>query len=231
VEFLVDGDHFYFLEVNARLQVEHPVTELRFGCDLVSDQIRIAAGERVTEPVSPRGCALECRINAEDALHDFRPATGKVIQMNMPAGPGVRVDTHLTPGAEISPYYDSLIAKIICYGEHREDARLRMAGALAEFSLLGVQNTAAFLHDIVTSEPFARSELSTRFIMEHFPRWRHSDARLEEALIAAAMVAQGTFGLSRDIGASKADGPTANSAAVAKSPWSQLGAFELWARR
>jgi acetyl/propionyl-CoA carboxylase alpha subunit len=107
-----------------------------------------------------------------------------------------------------------------------------MAGALAEFSLLGVQNTAAFLRDIITSEPFTRGELSTRFIMEHFPRWRPGDARLEEALIAAAMVAQGTFDVSRAIGASQAaDGTPTNSAAVVQSPWAHLGAFELWGQR
>jgi acetyl/propionyl-CoA carboxylase alpha subunit len=152
--------------------------------------------------------------------------------MNMPAGPGVRVDTHLTLGAQISPYYDSLIAKIICYGERREDARLRMGEALAEFSLLGVQNTAAFLRDIITSEAFARGELSTRFIMEYFPHWHPDDALLERALIAAAMVAQGTLGVSRGIGASQApDGATMTSAAMAQSPWAKLGTFELWSRR
>ncbi len=147
-EFLVDGDNFYFLEINARLQVEHPITELRFGCDLVAQQLRVAAGGRVIEPLTPRGCAIECRINAEDAAHDFRPAVGRVINLNLPAGPGVRIDTHLGLGAEVSPYYDSLIAKLICFGADREEARTRMVAALGEFSLLGITNTAAFLRDV-----------------------------------------------------------------------------------
>src|SRR5437899_7850502 len=98
VEFLAERDNFYFLEVNARLQVEHPVTEMRFGCDLVAEQLRLASGEKVKEPGEPRGCAIECRINAEDAEHDFRPATGRVLGLSLPAGPGVRVDTHLGIG-------------------------------------------------------------------------------------------------------------------------------------
>src|SRR5215471_18309335 len=122
-EFLVDGDSFYFLEVNARLQVEHPVTEIRFGRDLVIDQLLVAMGERVSEPLAPRGTAMECRINAEDPLHDFRPATGNVLQLALPAGPGVRVDTHVMPGTEVSPFYDSLLAKVISYGATREEAR------------------------------------------------------------------------------------------------------------
>ncbi len=114
-EFLVDGDQFYFLEVNARLQVEHPVTEIRFARDLVADQLMIAAGDHVVEPVAPRYSALECRVNAEDAAHDFRPATGTVLELNLPAGPGVRVDTQLALAAQVSPFYDSLLAKVICW--------------------------------------------------------------------------------------------------------------------
>jgi acetyl/propionyl-CoA carboxylase alpha subunit len=226
-EFLVDGENFYFLEVNARLQVEHPVTELRFGCDLVAEQLKVAAGERVAEPPEPHGCAIECRINAEDASHDFRPATGTVIQLNLPAGPGVRVDTHLAAGAVISPYYDSLIAKLICHGANRDEARARMAAALGEFTLLGVRNTAAFLRDVIGSEPFARGELSTSFLPEHFARWKPGDDGLTEALIAAAMVAQGSLGSSPAAGAANG----ARAGAQARSPWTELGGFELWGRR
>ena len=231
VEFLVDGDRFYFLEVNARLQVEHPVTELCFGRDLVADQIRIAAGEAVDEAGPMRGWAIECRVNAEDVSHDFRPATGSVVQLQLPAGPGVRVDTHLAAGADISPYYDSLIAKIICYGQHREEARARMAAALTEFSLLGVHHTAAFLHDIVTSEAFTRADLSTGFIQENFSERHEDDDRLRHALIAAAMVAQGNLGVSAKTERPQGTITSAAHDSEARSPWFGLGDFELWSRR
>jgi acetyl/propionyl-CoA carboxylase alpha subunit len=119
VEFLLQDGEFYLLEVNARLQVEHPVTEIRFGCDLVAEQLRIAAGERVGDLDAPRGATIECRITAEDAEHDFRPAVGRVSYLHLPNAPGVRVDTHLTEGTEVGSNYDSLLAKIICYGANR----------------------------------------------------------------------------------------------------------------
>jgi acetyl/propionyl-CoA carboxylase alpha subunit len=227
-EFLVDGGEFYFLEVNARLQVEHPVTEMRFDRDLVCDQLEIAAGARVAEPACPRGAAIECRINAEDAAHDFRPATGAVLRLALPAGPGVRVDTHLTAGAEVTPYYDSLIAKLICHGQDREQARRRMSEALGEFSLLGVRNTAAFLRDVIASEPFKRADLSTRFIPEHFARWTPGDDVLNAALIAAALAAAGEFGAGAANGAGARGGA---EPAQSGSPWARLGDFELWGRR
>jgi acetyl-CoA carboxylase biotin carboxylase subunit len=232
-EFLVDGDNFYFLEINARLQVEHPITELRFGCDLVAEQLRIAAGERLAEPLAPRGCAIECRINAEDAGHDFRPAVGRVINLNLPAGPGVRIDTHLGPGAEVSPYYDSLIAKLICFGADRDQARARMVAALGEFSLLGITNTSAFLRDVVASAAFARADLSTRFLEENFPRWANADADLTTALLAAALVADGILGRGAPTrGVAAANGARADSGlGIAHSPWSELADFELWSKR
>jgi acetyl/propionyl-CoA carboxylase alpha subunit len=228
-EFLVDGDNFYFLEINARLQVEHPVTELRFGCDLVAEQLRIAAGERVTEPSPPRGCAIECRINAEDAAHDFRPAVGRVINLNLPAGPGVRIDTHLGVGAEVTPYYDSLIAKLICFGADREQARARMVAALGEFSLLGINNTAAFLRDVVASPAFTRADLSTRFLEEHFPHWSAASGDLIGALIAAALIAGGILDGTRAAPANGARNEAGG--AVVRTPWVELAGFELWGRR
>jgi acetyl/propionyl-CoA carboxylase alpha subunit len=229
-EFLVDGSNFYFLEVNARLQVEHPVTELCFGRDLVCDQLEIAAGGRVADPQTPRGSTIECRINAEDASHDFRPATGTVLHLDLPFGPGVRVDTHMTAGAVISPFYDSLIAKLICHGETRERARTRMAAALNDFSLLGVQNTAAFLRDIIVSQPFAEANLSTRFLPEFFPHWSPAKENLRAALAAAAMVAQGALQPAQGdaMATRSSDG---SDGGAARSPWSRLGGFELWSRR
>jgi acetyl/propionyl-CoA carboxylase alpha subunit len=232
-EFLVDGDNFYFLEINARLQVEHPVTELRFGCDLVAEQLRVAAGERVAEPLAPRGCAIECRINAEDAAHDFRPAIGRVINLNLPAGPGVRVDTQLGVGAEVSPYYDSLIAKLICVGADREQARARMVAALGEFSLLGINNTAAFLRDVVASAAFARADLFTRFLEENFPHWTAPGDDLIGALIAAALVAGGILHGARPGAGTAAANGVRNEAGGAgvRTPWTELAGFELWGRR
>jgi acetyl/propionyl-CoA carboxylase alpha subunit len=221
-EFLVAQDEFYFLEVNARLQVEHPVTELRYDRDLVCDQIAIAAGDHVREPLPPRGSALECRINAEDPAFDFRPATGRVLGLRLPAGPGVRVDTLLDRKVEISPYYDSLVAKLICWGEDREQARMRMAGALNEFSILGVQNTAAFLRDLVESEPFTRGDLSTQFLPEFFPRWRSRESDLKAALLAAARTVATLSASARDLTSGPAD---------RGSPWSELRRFEPWSRR
>ncbi len=225
VEFLVEGDNFYFLEANTRLQVEHPVTEMRFGCDLVAEQLRVASGGRVEEPRAPRGAAIECRVYAEDAARDFRPAIGRVEQLNLPAGPGVRVDTHLGPGATVSAYYDGMLAKIIAMGETREEARRRMVLALDEFSLLGVTNTAAFLRDVIDSEPFARAKLSTGFLTNFFPRWCPAQDCLDAALIAAALNGGGAFGLT------SRGSPESAPARAARSPWDDLKGFNLWSRR
>jgi acetyl-CoA carboxylase biotin carboxylase subunit len=220
VEFLVQGDNFYFLEVNARLQVEHPVTEMRFGCDLVCEQLRIASGEKVREPAAPRGAAIECRINAEDAEHDFRPATGTVLQLRVPGGPGVRFDSHLMRGAEVTPWYDGLLGKLICYGANREEARGRMVDALGEFSLLGITNNAAYLRDIIASEQFRDAKLSTRFIEEYFWDWTTADDTLEIAIVAAAITADEL----------KPDGTALRTAGM-RSPWDLLNNFELWRSR
>jgi acetyl/propionyl-CoA carboxylase alpha subunit len=232
VEFLVESDNFYFLEVNTRLQVEHPVTELRFGCDLVAAQIQIAAGGGVVEPGAPRGAAIECRVYAEDAAREFRPATGRVELLNLPAGPGVRVDTYLMRGTEVSAHYDGLLAKIITVGQTREDARRGMVLALEEFALLGVSNTAGFLRDVIASEPFARAELSTGFLASFFPHWRPADGSLDAALIAAALVTRGAFGgaSAAEISSHSPDSPRAN-ADGARSPWDDLKGFNLWSRR
>ena len=229
-EFLVDGDNFYFLEVNARLQVEHPVTELRFGCDLVAEQLRIAAGERLTPPLEPRGCAIECRINAEDAEHDFRPATGRVAALALPSGPGVRVDTHLTCGAEVPPYYDSLIAKLITFGADRETARKRMAAALDDFSVVGVAHTGAFLQAVIASEPFARAQLSTRFLPEYFPHWSPSEQEIKDAVLAAFLLSEGLLSSDGAVDAAR-NGAGERSGPSSRSPWGELAGFTIGGRR
>jgi len=228
-EFLVDGDNFYFLEVNARLQVEHPITEIRFGCDLVAEQLRIAEGEHVTEPAAPRGSAIECRVYAEDAERDFRPAVGSVLEMRIPAGPGVRFDTHLTRAAEIGTHYDGLMGKLICWGADREEARRRALGALDELAILGIINTAGFLRDVIASDPFRRADLSTRFVDEFFTGWHPDDTALDAALIAAVLAAAGTLGIRREGERAAATG--APRPETARSPWAELGGFELWRPR
>ena len=220
-EFLVEADNFYFLEVNARLQVEHPVTEMRFGCDLVCEQLRIASGGEVSEPAAPRGAAIECRINAEDPEHDFRPATGTVLQLRVPGGPGVRFDSHMTRGAEVTPWYDGLLGKLICYGANREEARRRLVNALNEFALLGVTNNAAYLRDIIASDQFRDAKLSTHFIDEFFPAWKIAYDEVDAAIVAAAIAA----------GDRQVESAVSGNKVQLQSPWDSLNNFELWGSR
>jgi acetyl/propionyl-CoA carboxylase alpha subunit len=222
-EFLVDGNSFYFLEANTRLQVEHPVTEMCFGCDLVAEQLRIADGEAVADPPMPAGHAIECRVYAEDAERGFHPAAGRVEYLNLPAGPGVRIDTHLAPGLEISTWYDGMIAKLIAWGTDREQARTRLLGALAEFSLLGVGHTAAFLYGVIASKPFRDIDLSTHFIDEFFTGWRPAEHDLEAALLGCLLAGDTAANIDR---------ATPSRAPVeSRSPWERLPRFEPWGGR
>jgi acetyl-CoA carboxylase biotin carboxylase subunit len=168
VEFLVDRqENFYFLEMNTRIQVEHPVTEAVTGLDLVAEQIRIAAGERLRfsqRDVEFRGHALECRINAEDPAHDFRPSPGRVVSFVPPGGPGIRVDTHLYAGYTIPPYYDSLIAKVVAWGRDRTEAIARMERALREFEITGIRTTIPLHRAILDNAFFRRGEVYTNFV-------------------------------------------------------------------
>ena len=168
VEFLVGSDGtFYFMEMNTRIQVEHPVTECVTGVDLVKEQIRCAAGEplRFTQDdIVLRGHAIECRINAEDPRKGFRPSPGRVEVAYFPGGPGIRVDSHIYPGFSISPYYDSMIAKLVAVGETRDEAIARMARALDELVIEGVETTVAF-HRAVMSDPrFREGDVHTGFL-------------------------------------------------------------------
>jgi acetyl/propionyl-CoA carboxylase alpha subunit len=186
--------------------------------------LRIASGGKVPQVPAPRGASIECRINAEDPEHDFRPATGSVLHLNVPAGPGVRFDSHLAVGAEVTPWYDGLIGKLICFGADREEARRRMVNALDEFALLGVTNNAAYLRDIVASDHFRDAQLSTRFIEEFFPRWHPGDAQITAALVAAAIASDGAF-------AGEQHSDASSAAATNRSPWENLKNFELWGSR
>lgn len=167
-EFLRDKEgNFYFIEINSRLQVEHPVTELVTGLDLVKLQIYIAQGEEISfkqQDLKINGCCIECRINAEDPFYDFSPSIGTVGQCNLPQGPGIRVDSYLYPGCTVSGYYDSLVAKIISWGQNREEARLRMKNALREFTIEGISTTIPLYETIMNHADFIKGELSTDYL-------------------------------------------------------------------
>ena len=174
VEFLVDKDgNFYFLEMNTRLQVEHLVTEMVTGVDIVKEQIRIAAGEKLRyeqSDITINGHALNCRINAEDPAKDFAPSPGTIADLHLPGGPGVRVDTGLYVGCEIPLVYDSLIAKIATWGHDRHEALQRMRNALRELLIEGVQTTAPFLSEILMDETYQQGNVHTRFVEERMAK-------------------------------------------------------------
>lgn len=169
VEFLLAPDSsFYFIEFNARIQVEHPVTEEITGVDLVSEQIRIASGEPLGSiSYKPRGWAIEARVYAEDPDNGFAPSPGKIRRCHIPGGPGIRVDSHIFPSYTVPPYYDSLIAKIIAHGADRDQAINRIVGALNEFTAVGVHTTARLCATIIESGRFRRGEL-TADLVDHF---------------------------------------------------------------
>jgi len=170
LEFLVDDqNHYYFMEMNTRLQVEHPVTEMITSTDLVKEQIRIAAGlplQLEQDEIQFRGHAIECRITAEDSDNEFRPQTGVVEEYLTPGGPGVRVDSHLYTGYSVPPYYDSLLAKLIVWADTREAAIARMQRALDEFVIEGIVTTIPFHKRLLRHEGFIRGETHTRFLQE-----------------------------------------------------------------
>jgi acetyl-CoA carboxylase biotin carboxylase subunit len=166
IEFLVDKNkNFYFMEMNTRIQVEHPVTEQVTGHDLVKLQFQVAAGKRLTRKKIPqRGHAIECRINAEDPSNNFRPNPGKITDFHMPGGFGVRVDTHGYTGYHVPPYYDSLIAKLVVFAQTREGAIAKMAGALEEFTIEGIKTTIPFHRQVMLDERFRSGSFDTSFL-------------------------------------------------------------------
>jgi acetyl-CoA carboxylase biotin carboxylase subunit len=172
VEFLVDKNGaFYFMEMNTRIQVEHPVTEMVTGIDIVQEQIRIAAGNKLEvsqEDVIIRGHAVECRINAENPALGFRPSPGKTGILLWPGGSGVRFDTALYNGYEIPPTYDSMIGKLITYGRNRDEALQKMRRALSELIIEGIDTNIEFLFQILNNEKFINSDIDTSFIAQEF---------------------------------------------------------------
>jgi acetyl/propionyl-CoA carboxylase alpha subunit len=192
IEFLLDaaGD-FYFIEANARLQVEHPVTELVSGLDLVREQLRIAAGEPLgysQGDVQLRGWAIECRITAEDAEDGFMPALGVAHHVNEPSGPGVRVDSCLFDGYEVGPHYDSLLAKLIVYGHDREHALSRLRRALHEYQVLGVKTTLPFHRRLLDNPAFIAGDIDTRFLDRSFQLETVDAEHSDHAMVVAALL-------------------------------------------
>ena len=195
IECLVDKDkNFYFLEMNTRLQVEHPVTELVTGVDLVKEQIRIARGRRMSPSenfLTPKVWAMECRINAEDPYNNFLPSIGTISTMLVPTGPGVRVDSGVYSGFTITAYYDSMIAKLICWGDDRPEAMLPMRRALEEFSIMGVKHNIPFHQNLLNSFSFIAGKFDNKFVEERFSMTTSeqppSEADLETAAIAATL--------------------------------------------
>ncbi len=168
IEFLVDKDKkFYFMEVNARVQVEHPVTEMITGIDIVRQQIRIAAGQKLAlkqEDIVPKGWAMECRINASDPEDNFMPCPGRIESIVFPGGPGVRIDTHIHDGYMVGPFYDSLIGKLIVWDQDRPSAIRRMKRALDEFDIKGIQTTIPFFRKIFLNKNFQKGDIDTHFL-------------------------------------------------------------------
>lgn len=200
VEFLVTPElDFYFLEMNTRLQVEHPVTELVTGLDLVTMQLRLAAGEELSlrqEDIQIRGHAIEARVSSEDAAAGFMPSIGKITAVQQPTGPGVRLDSALTEGYEVSLYYDPMLAKLITWGESREQASERMRRALAEFQIEGIQHNLRFLYTLISTPEFAAAAFDTGWVEANLDRLiaamnpdQPADSEDEAAAIVAAFLA------------------------------------------
>ncbi len=169
VEFLVDDDNFYFMEMNTRIQVEHPVTEMVTGVDLIAEQIKIASGTNLEfnqDDIHLNGHAIECRINAEDPSHNFRPSPGKITGWLPPGGPGVRVDSHVYTGYEIPPFYDSLIGKLIVWGKDRNTAIKRMNRALNECAVTGIPTTINFHLSLLNKAKFKEGKIHTKYVEE-----------------------------------------------------------------
>jgi acetyl-CoA carboxylase biotin carboxylase subunit len=202
VEFLVDQDgSFYFLEMNTRLQVEHPVTELVTGVDLVEWQLRIASGERLTlkqEDIEWRGAAIECRVYAEDPEQGFMPSPGRIATLKEPSGPGVRVESGVYAGWNVPIEYDPLLAKLCVWGASRAQAIARLDRALSEYILTGVRSNLGLFRKICTDEVFREGKLSTAFLDQHFQRRVPAPPDLESEVAAALVLALAKPGQSRD---------------------------------
>jgi len=227
-EFLRDQEgNFYFIEINSRLQVEHPVTELvTGGIDLVKLQISIAQGEEISfsqQDLKMHGCAIECRINAEDPFYDFTPSVGPVPNCNIPYGPGIRVDTYLYPSCTVSAYYDSLVAKLIAWGRDFEEARIRTKNALDEFTIEGINTTIPLHKTIMDEQNFINGDLSTDYlerfnIMDKMRENAKEESHRVSSAAIAAILLQSEFTKNGMSGSSMT-----SKAQLQKSKWKKIG--------
>ncbi len=222
VEFLLDKDlNFYFLEVNARVQVEHPITELVTGVDIVRQQLQIAAGEKIMinqDQVSQRGHAIEARIYAEDPENNFMPSPGKILLLQEPIGPGTRVDSGIFPGWNVPPHYDPILAKLIIWAENRNNAISRINIALSQYVILGIKTNIPFLKRIMMTDQFVKGNIHTHFIDANIEKLLPSHESLNIALIAAALY--------RKVKSQKST-RLFESASKKTNPWQELGKWEL----
>jgi len=225
VEFLLDkNSNFYFLEVNARLQVEHPVTELTTGIDLVHQQIKIAAGEKLAfsqEDVKQKGHAIEGRIYAEDPARGFLPSSGKILFLQEPRGPGIRVDSGIYAGWEVPIYYDPILAKLIVWGENREVACRRMLAALKDYVILGIATTIPFLREVIGHPEFLAGRTTTSFIQKHFTDWRETIREIDLRRLAQAAAAY------LELNRKPAYKVESISRTTKLSPWQTLGRWRI----
>jgi acetyl-CoA carboxylase biotin carboxylase subunit len=225
VEFLLDKDkNFYFLEVNARVQVEHPITELVTGVDLVHQQILIAAGEKITlqqDQITQRGHAIESRIYAEDPENNFMPSPGEILFLHEPSGPGVRVDSGIYQGWNVPPHYDPILSKLITWAETREMSIARMSHVLKNYIILGIKTNIGFLRRIMETSAFCHGDYHTHFIDEHEEELLPTHDMLPTALIAQALLAQEKKGM-------VSVSPVGEYAQrIESTPWQELGQWEL----
>jgi acetyl-CoA carboxylase biotin carboxylase subunit len=232
-EFLLDRNgEFYFLEMNTRLQVEHPVTEFVTGIDLVQWQLRIAAGEKLPfkqEEISPRGWAIECRITSEDASNNFLPSTGRIEHLHLPSGPGVRWDGGIESGSEIGLYYDPMLAKLIVWGADREQAVTRMRRALVDLIIQGVETSRDFHVRVMDDEEFRRGDIDIQWLerrLNSILERRPAEESVRVAAIAGAMLAERDRSARAVSGTPAATVPSAASADATADSWKQAARLE-----
>lgn len=223
VEFMVDKDlNYYFMEMNTRLQVEHPITEMTTGIDLVKWQLKIASNEKLNikqKDLSQRGHAIECRIYAEDAENGFLPSVGPLKKVEEPTGPNIRVDSGIVSNIQISPYYDPMLSKLIVYAENREESIQKMIWALSNYVILGITSNVSFLKKVVEHEEFKKGNTTTHFIENFFKDWTITKKGLPiDAIIALAI---------HDAMHSKKEEVVRYKEADPHSPWKHVGRWRV----